>query len=311
MRKFLHINLDDRSVETEELEGEAVVRAGRYLIAKTLVEKGLGKVDPLSPENPLIFSAGPFAGSNFSNANRLSVGCKSPLTHAIKEANVGGQPAQHLAKLGYRGVIVKGKPADASKRWGLEIDAEGARLVEADDTAFLRNYALCAKLGERYDKNVEVIFPDPNEIQKMVSKNGMNLFYESLENRKLCCRIRKVEPMRRYLKDLDAYVTGLRRDQNVTRTDTPKLQVDYANRKILKINPIADWTHDDVWQYVRRHDLPVNRLHGEGFPSVGCGPCTRAVKPGDDPRSGRWWWENEDTRECGLHVNEQDDGSGI
>jgi phosphoadenosine phosphosulfate reductase len=172
-------------------------------------------------------------------------------------------------------------------------------------------YDLIDRVRERYDKNVEVIFPAPNEIQKMVSKNGMNLFYESLENRKLCCRIRKVEPMRRYLRDLDAYVTGLRRDQNVTRTDTPKLQVDYANRKILKINPIADWTHDDVWQYVRRHDVPVNRLHGEDFPSVGCGPCTRAVKPGDDPRSGRWWWENEDTRECGLHVNEQDDGSGI
>jgi phosphoadenosine phosphosulfate reductase len=145
----------------------------------------------------------------------------------------------------------------------------------------------------------------------MVREKGMNLFYESLENRRLCCRLRKVEPMRRYLADFDAYVTGLRRDQNVTRADTPKLQIDEANGGLVKINPIADWTHDAVWQYVRRHNVPTNRLHARGYPSVGCEPCSRAVAPGDDPRAGRWWWENADTRECGIHIDEEDQGSGI
>jgi phosphoadenosine phosphosulfate reductase len=145
----------------------------------------------------------------------------------------------------------------------------------------------------------------------MVRAKGMNCFYESLENRKRCCRIRKVEPLRQYLSDFDAYVTGLRRDQAVTRADTPKVQVDYGNHKIVKISPLADWSQDQVWEYVREHNVPVNRLHAEGYPSVGCEPCSRAVASGEDPRAGRWWWEQADTKECGLHVNEEDQGSGI
>ena len=141
----------------------------------------------------------------------------------------------------------------------------------------------------------------------MVGENGVNLFYQSLEKRKLCCRVRKVEPMRRYLATLDGYLTGLRRDQNVTRTNTPKVMLDRSYGGIVKLNPIADWTQDQVWQYVRKHDVPVNRLHAEGFPSVGCEPCTRAIEPGEDERAGRWWWENPDTKECGLH----EQGGGI
>jgi phosphoadenosine phosphosulfate reductase len=170
---------------------------------------------------------------------------------------------------------------------------------------------LIDRTRERYGKNVEVVMPRADEVARMVREKGMNLFYESLENRRLCCRLRKVEPMRRYLADFDAYVTGLRRDQNVTRADTPKLQIDEANGGLVKINPIADWTHDAVWQYVRRHNVPTNRLHARGYPSVGCEPCSRAVAPGDDPRAGRWWWENADTRECGIHIDEEDQGSGI
>ena len=124
---------------------------------------------------------------------------------------------------------------------------------------------------------------------------------------KFCCQIRKVEPMRRQLAELDAYVTGLRRDQNVTRSGTPKVLVDESHGGILKINPLADWDSNRVWQYVRKHNVPVNRLHRSGYPSVGCDPCTRAIRPGDDQRSGRWWWEQADTKECGLH----DQGSGI
>jgi len=170
---------------------------------------------------------------------------------------------------------------------------------------------LIDRVRDRYDKHVEVVMPRAEEVAEMVREKGMNLFYESLENRRLCCRLRKVEPMRRYLADFDAYVTGLRREQSVTRTETPKLQIDAAHGSVVKINPIADWNHDDVWQYVRRYSVPVNRLHDQGYPSVGCEPCSRAVAPGDDPRSGRWWWENADTRECGLHRGEEDQGSGI
>jgi phosphoadenosine phosphosulfate reductase len=173
-------------------------------------------------------------------------------------------------------------------------------------------YDLMDRVRDRYDKHIDVLFPDSDDVQRMVRERGMNSFYESLENRKHCCRIRKVEPLRRHLADYDAYVTGLRRDQNVTRKDTPKVELDVGNGGLLKINPIADWTHEQVMEYVGEHKVPTNRLHAEGYPSVGCAPCSRAIGPGDDPRAGRWWWENEETKECGLHVpDEQQGGLGI
>ncbi len=173
-------------------------------------------------------------------------------------------------------------------------------------------YDLIDRVRDRYDKRVEIVFPRADDVEQMVRTKGMNLFYESLENRQLCCRIRKVEPMRRYLTGLDAYVSGLRRDQSVTRANTAKIEIDEANGGLLKINPIVDWSEDRVWQSIRAHSIPVNRLHGEGYPSVGCAPCSRAIRPGEDPRAGRWWWENPETRECGLHDREtQEQGSGI
>ena len=156
------------------------------------------------------------------------------------------------------------------------------------------------------------MFPRSEDVEQMVRAKGMNLFYESLENRQLCCRLRKVEPMRRYLSDLDAYVTGLRRDQNVTRADTPKVQIDEQNGGIVKINPIVDWSLDQVWRSIRKHSIPVNQLHAEGYPSVACAPCSRAISPGDDVRAGRWWWEDSETKECGIHDDgSHDQGSGI
>jgi phosphoadenosine phosphosulfate reductase len=169
---------------------------------------------------------------------------------------------------------------------------------------------LIDRVRDRYDKRVEVLFPSARDLESMVREKGMNHFYESLDNRKLCCRIRKVEPMRRYFKDFDAYVTGLRRDQNVTRTQTPKAELDVANGGLVKINPMADWSHEQVMAYVDEHQVPINRLHAQGYPSVGCEPCTRAVAPGEDPRAGRWWWESPDTKECGLHEDESEDQSG-
>ena len=170
-------------------------------------------------------------------------------------------------------------------------------------------YDLIDRVRDRYDKIVEVIFPDAERVQSMVRDNGLNLFYESVEKRELCCRMRKVEPLNRYLSSLDAWVTGLRRDQTSAREQTPKIEIDRAHAGIVKLNPIADWSREQVLDYVKEHDVPINRLHAEGYPSVGCDPCSRAIGPGDDPRSGRWWWEASDLKECGIHLEEK--GSGI
>jgi len=172
-------------------------------------------------------------------------------------------------------------------------------------------YDLIDRVRERYDKPVELVFPRAEDVAAMVRARGVNLFYESVENRQLCCRIRKVEPLRRHLAGLDAWVAGLRRDQGVTRNATPKLEIDAVNGGIVKLNPIADWTHERVADYVRDHEVPTNRLNAQGYPSVGCDPCSRAVAAGEDPRGGRWWWEQPETRECGIHVDEEDQGSGI
>jgi len=158
---------------------------------------------------------------------------------------------------------------------------------------------------------VEVLFPRAEDVEDMTRRKGLNLFYESVENRQICCRIRKVEPLNRYLAGLDAWVTGLRRDQNITRSDTPKLEIDRVHGGMIKLNPIADWTGEQVMAYIRAHDVPINRLHEEGYPSVGCAPCTRAIRPGEDLRAGRWWWENAESKECGIHVDEENQGSGI
>jgi phosphoadenosine phosphosulfate reductase len=172
-------------------------------------------------------------------------------------------------------------------------------------------YDLIDRVRERYDKEVEVLLPDAAAVQAMVRERGVNLFYESIENRQLCCRLRKVEPLKAYLSGLDAWVSGLRRDQNITRAETPKLELDYIHGGIVKVNPLADWSREDVEGYIGAHGVPINRLHAEGYPSVGCEPCSRAVRAGEDPRAGRWWWEQPETRECGIHVAEEEQGSGI
>jgi len=172
---------------------------------------------------------------------------------------------------------------------------------------------LIDRVRDRYGVSVEVIFPDPNDVVAMVRQHGQNLFYESVEKRQLCCRLRKVEPMRRYFATagIDAWIAGLRREQGVTREDAAKVEIDATHGGMIKLNPLADWTDQRVWDYVRTHNVPVNRLHKEGYPSVGCEPCSRAIHPGEDARAGRWWWENPETKECGIHVEEESNGSGI
>lgn len=164
-------------------------------------------------------------------------------------------------------------------------------------------YDVMQALRDKYSITFNVYFPDAKDVEEMVEKFGPNLFYESIENRKMCCGIRKVAPLNRALSELKGWMTGLRREQGVTRVSVPKVEKDFAHNGIIKVNPLADWSWDQVWDYIRKNEIPYNKLHDSSYPSIGCAPCTRAVKPGEDWRAGRWWWESPENKECGLHVS--------
>ncbi len=166
-------------------------------------------------------------------------------------------------------------------------------------------YDVMDAVRKRYGTKVEVVFPDKAEVEKMVLEHGVNLFYKGKQNRFLCCDIRKVRPLRRYLSNLDGWITSIRRSQTESRAEAMKFEIDEINGGILKVNPLVDWTDEQVWDYIKEHKVPYNKLHDMGYPSIGCAPCTRAVKPGEDPRAGRWWWENDSDKECGLHLNHE------
>ncbi len=165
---------------------------------------------------------------------------------------------------------------------------------------FPETYDLIDITSKKYGLNIEIMFPDAARVESMVNSKGINLFYDSIENRKLCCHIRKIEPLKRAFEGLDAWICGLRRDQSVTRKDIQLVEWDDTNG-LIKVNPLIDWTEEQVWNYIRGNHVPYNQLHDKGYPSIGCQPCTRAILPGEDVRAGRWWWENPDSRECGLH----------
>lgn len=157
------------------------------------------------------------------------------------------------------------------------------------------------RVRERYGYDIEQFHPQADAVDAYVNAHGLNAFYESVDLRKACCQIRKVEPLGRALADADAWLTGQRREQSVTRGELAFAEHDDA-RGIAKYNPIFDWTEAQVWAYLTARDVPVNPLHARGYPSIGCEPCTRAIRPGEDSRAGRWWWESRDSKECGLHA---------
>lgn len=165
---------------------------------------------------------------------------------------------------------------------------------------FAETYDLIDKTQARYNIKIRIMFPDAAEIEKMVNEKGINLFYKSIENRKLCCGLRKIKPLKRALAGKQAWITGLRREQSTTRTDLKMVEWD-ESFGLIKINPLLEWSERELWDYIKENNIPYNSLHDQKFPSIGCQPCTRAVLPGEDIRSGRWWWENPQTRECGLH----------
>ena len=165
---------------------------------------------------------------------------------------------------------------------------------------FPETYYVWNRTLETYQKPIETYFPDANLLQQFVSEKGPNSFYESVENRKSCCGIRKVEPLNRALKGQQIWITGIRAEQSANRENMDWVEWDEAHQ-LVKVHPIFDWTLEDVKTYVAQKNIPYNPLHDKGFPSIGCAPCTRAVREGEDFRAGRWWWEDQSKKECGLH----------
>ena len=164
-------------------------------------------------------------------------------------------------------------------------------------------YDLIDAVRDRYGVEVDVYHPDQEELTQFVGEHGVNPFYRSVSLRLACCEIRKVNPLNRALERYDAWITGLRRTQNKTRAGVAKVELDPAHGGMLKLNPLADWDYESVWQYIRANDVPYNSLYDKGYTSIGCAPCTRPIEPGEDLRAGRWWWENGFPSECGIHLD--------
>lgn len=225
------------------------------------------------------------------------------------EADLGGRPAEEVLAWAIR--TFRPRVALASS-FGVEdvalidmwwrMDREVR--VFTLDTGRLpeETYEVMDRIRERYGIAIAAYFPEAAAVEALERERGFYSFRRSVEERKYCCGIRKVEPLTRALASLDAWVTGLRREQAETRSGVRQVERDPAHGGIIKINPLADWTTEQVWRYVRTHDVPYNRLHDRGYPSIGCAPCTRAIRPGEDIRAGRWWWERPESKECGLHL---------
>jgi len=202
------------------------------------------------------------------------------------------QPAAFSTSFGAEDMVL----LDLIQRHALPITAftlDTGRLPE-------ETYALMEQTEARYGRVVRTVFPDAQAVATLVAANGINGFYASVEQRRACCAVRKLQPLTRALQGHAAWITGQRAAQSVTRDALAAREYDVA-RGIAKFNPLHDWSEADVWSYIRAHDVPYNALHDRFYPSIGCAPCTRAITPGEDLRAGRWWWENADTKECGLH----------
>ena len=214
----------------------------------------------------------------------------------LRDAVAAHAPATFASSFGAEDMVL----LDLIDELGLDVDVftlDTGRLPE-------ETHDLIARARRDYSAPIRVLFPDAAEVEAFVAAHGPNAFYDGIELRKRCCEIRKLVPLRRALQGKRLWITGLRREQSVTRSEVAVLAHDAANG-LMKLNPLADWSEQDVWAYIEKFSVPVNELHRRGYPSIGCAPCTRAVQPGEDPRAGRWWWEQPVSRECGLHVDPQ------
>ncbi|MDD2640716.1 MAG: phosphoadenylyl-sulfate reductase [Arcobacteraceae bacterium] len=216
-------------------------------------------------------------------------------------------PAQEILK--YFLNAYKGKIA-LSSSFGAEDQVLTHMILTIDKTAKIftldtgrlpyETYSVMDNTNLKYGIKVKVYFPEAKEVEELYQTQGINGFYESIENRKRCCFVRKIQPLQRALKGLEVWITGLRASQSVTREQMQLVEYDETN-KVIKLNPLLAWSEQDVWDFIKENKIPYNKLHDQGYPSIGCAPCTRAVKEGEDIRSGRWWWENPEHKECGLH----------
>jgi len=216
----------------------------------------------------------------------------SAAVSVLSEVTASWQPAAFATSFGVEDMVL----LDMIEKYasGIEVfTLDTGRLPE-------ETYKLMSAVRDRYRIRIRTYFPQATDLEGFVERNGPNAFYDSIAQRKECCHIRKVEPLHRALVGKKSWLTGLRREQSPTREGLEVRAWDDSNG-LYKFSPLLDWTTDDVWAYVRREDVPFNELHDRGYPSIGCAPCTRAVAKGEDLRSGRWWWEDSNTRECGLH----------
>ena len=167
---------------------------------------------------------------------------------------------------------------------------------------FQETYSVLNSTLNRYKKPIKVYSPQTTAVEKLLTEKGPNSFYESVENRKECCHIRKVEPLKRALFGKEIWITGIRSDQSENRSEMEMVEMDHGH-KIIKVHPLLNWSLEEVKAYINKHNIPYNSLHDKGFESIGCAPCTRAIKTGENARAGRWWWEDNSKKECGLHTN--------
>lgn len=211
----------------------------------------------------------------------------------LKETISDFAPVTFANSLGAEDMVL----TDIIERFQLDID------MFSLDTGRLpqETYDLMQIVRNKYKKPLRILFPNVKQVESYVAEHGVNGFYESIELRKACCHMRKVEPLRRALQGKRAWVTGIRHEQAATRIGLKVSAYDMDNR-MQKVNPLLEWSNAEVWQYLKHYEVPYNALHDKFYPSIGCAPCTRAVTPGEDIRSGRWWWEAPETKECGLHT---------
>ncbi|HVY58913.1 MAG TPA: phosphoadenylyl-sulfate reductase [Xanthobacteraceae bacterium] len=245
-------------------------------------------------------------GSGVSEAERELAATARELDGALRNLPPGERIARLQREVGGR--IVFTTSFGLEDQVVLELIREQA--VDLDvvtlDTGrlFAETYELWAETERRYGRRIRAVYPRQDELERLVARQGINGFYESREARSACCDVRKVEPLARALAGAGAWITGLRADQSAHRQAMRVVEADAA-RGLLKLNPLIDWTREAVLAFARQHDVPINPLHARGFLSIGCAPCTRAVRPGEPERAGRWWWEAEGQKECGLHLDSE------
>jgi phosphoadenosine phosphosulfate reductase len=234
------------------------------------------------------------------------------LLHQLQQVTAGYSPEEllrhFLETFQGRIVLASSMAAEDQVLTDMVCKIDPAVRIITLDTGRLpqETYEVIEATQKHYDTKIQVLFPDYQQVEKMVDEHGPNLFFNGVQNRKLCCHIRKIEPLKRALEGMDVWICGLRKEQSVTRTDLEPIQWD-EQFGLIKLSPLLDWTTEQVWDYIHENKVPYNKLHDKGYTSIGCAPCTRAIQQGEDIRAGRWWWEQPEHKECGLHWNKQGD----